>query len=185
MGPPFFSPCRTSTESASLGQRDRCGHPRGAFVPLPVGTFTAGRPPDVGINYREQDFVEAVREATGGVGADVILDIMGATYLQRNVDALAVNGRLVIIGLQGGAKAELDLATVLTKRVAVVGTTLRARPLAEKAEIVAAVHEHVWPLVEEGVVKPVVDRVLPMAEAAAAHQVLEAGEQVGKVILQL
>lgn len=139
---------------------------------------------DVLVNYREQDFVAAVREATGGAGADVVLDIMGAKYLQRNVDALAVNGRLVIIGLQGGVKAELDLGTLLRKRAAVAATNLRGRPLAEKAAIVAAVREHVWPLVEAGVVKPVVDRVLPLAEAATAHRVVEAGEQVGKVVLR-
>jgi len=140
---------------------------------------------DVLINYREQDFVAAVGEATDGAGADVILDIMGAKYLQRNVDALAVNGRLVIIGLQGGVTAELNLGTLLRKRAAVVATNLRGRPLGEKAAIVAAVREHVWPLVEAGVVKPVVDRVLPIAEAGAAHRVLEAGEQVGKVVLEL
>ncbi|MDH6122636.1 NAD(P)H-quinone oxidoreductase [Kitasatospora sp. GAS204B] len=140
---------------------------------------------DVGVNYREQDFVEVVREATGGHGADVVLDIMGAKYLQRNLDALAVSGRLVIIGLQGGVKAEVDLATLLRKRAAVVATSLRPRPLAEKAAIVAAVREHVWPLIESGVVKPVIDRVLPLTEAAQAHRALEAGEQVGKVVLQV
>ena len=140
---------------------------------------------DVGINYREQDFVEAVREATGGAGTDVILDIMGAKYLQRNVDALAVNGRLVIIGLQGGVEGQLNLSTLLAKRAAVAATSLRPRPLAEKAAIVAAVREHVWPLIESGVVKPVVDRVLPLTEAAAGHRAVEAGEQVGKVVLQL
>ncbi|MCX4747622.1 NAD(P)H-quinone oxidoreductase [Kitasatospora sp. NBC_01287] len=140
---------------------------------------------DVGINYRERDFVEVVREVTGGHGADVILDIMGAKYLQRNVDALAVSGRLVIIGLQGGTKGEIDLSTLLAKRAAVVATSLRPRPLAEKAAIVAAVREHVWPLVESGVVKPVIDRVLPLTEAAQAHRALEAGEHVGKVVLQV
>ncbi len=139
---------------------------------------------DVGINYREQDFVEVLREASGGAGADVILDIMGAKYLQRNVDALAVNGRLVIIGLQGGTTGELNLSTLLAKRAAVAATSLRPRPLAEKAAIVAAVREHVWPLIESGVVKPVVDRVLPLTDAAGAHRVVEASEQVGKVILQ-
>ncbi|MFI9327656.1 NAD(P)H-quinone oxidoreductase [Kitasatospora sp. NPDC052868] len=139
---------------------------------------------DIAIDYREQDFVEVLREATGGAGADVILDIMGAKYLQRNVDALAVNGRLVIIGLQGGVQGELNLNTLLRKRGAVIATNLRGRPLAEKAAIVAAVREHVWPLIESGVVKPVVDRVLPLAEAAAGHRVLEQGEQVGKVVLR-
>ncbi|MFG3051183.1 NAD(P)H-quinone oxidoreductase [Kitasatospora sp. NPDC048239] len=139
---------------------------------------------DIVIDYREQDFVEVLREATGGAGADVILDIMGAKYLQRNVDALAVNGRLVIIGLQGGVQGELNLNTLLRKRGAVIATNLRGRPLAEKAAIVAAVREHVWPLIESGVVKPVIDRVLPLAEAAAGHRVLEQGEQVGKVVLR-
>ncbi|MFJ5230283.1 NAD(P)H-quinone oxidoreductase [Kitasatospora sp. NPDC088391] len=135
---------------------------------------------DVLIDYRQQDFV-AELAALGG--ADVILDIIGAKYLQRNVDALAVNGRLVVIGLQGGVKAELNLSTLLGKRAAVIATNLRGRPLGEKAAIVAAVREHVWPLVEAGVVRPVVDRVLPIAEAAEAHRVVEAGEQVGKVVL--
>ncbi|MCC9308073.1 NAD(P)H-quinone oxidoreductase [Kitasatospora sp. RB6PN24] len=139
---------------------------------------------DVLVNYREQDFVEVVREATEGHGVDVILDIMGAKYLQRNVDALAMAGRLVIIGLQGGRTAELDLGKLLAKRAAVVATSLRPRPLAEKAAIVAAVREHVWPLIESGVVKPVIDRVLPLQDAAQAHRALEAGEQVGKVVLQ-
>ncbi|AUY50786.1 NAD(P)H-quinone oxidoreductase [Streptomyces sp. CB01881] len=139
---------------------------------------------DITINYREQDFVEVLREATGGAGADVILDIMGAKYLQRNVDALAVNGRLVIIGLQGGVQGEIDLNTLLRKRGAVIATNLRGRPLAEKAAIVAAVREHVWPLVESGVVRPVIDRVLPLTGAAEAHRVLAAGEQVGKVVLR-
>ncbi|MCG6494620.1 NAD(P)H-quinone oxidoreductase [Kitasatospora sp. A2-31] len=139
---------------------------------------------DIAIDYREQDFVEAIREATGGAGADVILDIMGAKYLQRNVDALAVNGRLVIIGLQGGVKGELDLNSLLRKRGAVIATNLRGRPLAEKAAIVAAVREHVWPLVESGVVRPVIDRVLPLTDAADGHRVLENGEQVGKVVLR-
>ncbi|MFE2728588.1 NAD(P)H-quinone oxidoreductase [Kitasatospora sp. NPDC059327] len=139
---------------------------------------------DITIDYREQDFVEVLREATGGAGADVILDLMGAAYLQRNVDALAVNGRLVIIGLQGGVQGEINLNTLLRKRGAVIATNLRGRPLAEKAAIVAAVREHVWPLVESGLVRPVIDRVLPLTEAAAGHRALENGEQVGKVVLR-
>ncbi|MBB1247091.1 NAD(P)H-quinone oxidoreductase, partial [Streptomyces durbertensis] len=138
---------------------------------------------DVLINYREQDFVEEVRKATDGRGADVILDIMGAKYLERNVEALAVNGRLAVIGLQGGVKAELNLNTLLRKRGAVMATTLRSRPVAEKAAIVAAVREHVWPLVENGRVRPVVDRRVPMADAAQAHRVLESSDHVGKVLL--
>ncbi|MFC0596867.1 NAD(P)H-quinone oxidoreductase [Streptomyces palmae] len=138
---------------------------------------------DILIDYRRQDFVEEIRENTAGAGADVILDIMGAKYLDRNVQALAVNGRLVIIGLQGGVKAELNLSSLLRKRCAVMGTTLRSRPLAEKATIVAAVTEHVWPLVESGRVRPVVDRTLPMREAAAAHELMEASGHVGKIVL--
>ncbi|MFD7548288.1 NAD(P)H-quinone oxidoreductase [Streptomyces sp. NPDC059578] len=138
---------------------------------------------DVLIDYHEQDFVEEVRRATGGAGADVVLDIVGAAYLERNVQVLAVNGRLVIIGLQGGAKAELNLGALLAKRGAVAATSLRGRPPAEKATIVAAVREHVWPLVAAGRVRPVVDRSLPMRDAAAAHRVLEDGDNIGKVLL--
>ena len=137
---------------------------------------------DVGINYREDDFVAEVRAAGG---ADVILDNMGAKYLGRNVDALAVNGRLVIIGMQGGVKAELDIATLLGKRAAVLATSLRARPVAEKAAIVAAVAEHVVPLVASGGLRLVVDRVLPVTEAAEAHRVVGASEHVGKVLLEV
>jgi putative PIG3 family NAD(P)H quinone oxidoreductase len=135
------------------------------------------------VNYREQDFVEVLAEATGGRGADVILDNMGAKYLARNVEALSVRGRLVIIGLQGGVKAELDIGALLRKSAAVIATSLRGRPAAEKATIVAAVREHVWPLVESGRVKPVVDRIFTLAEAAEAHRVLEAGGTIGKVLL--
>ncbi|MGW8729384.1 NAD(P)H-quinone oxidoreductase [Streptomyces sp. NPDC055808] len=138
---------------------------------------------DILIDYREQDFVDEVLKATDGVGADVILDIMGAKYLERNVRALAVNGRLAIIGLQGGAKAELNLGALLTKRAAVTATSLRGRPAAEKAAIVAAVREHVWPLISGGRVRPVVDRTLPLADAAEGHRVLEASSHVGKVLL--
>ncbi|MGK5732988.1 NAD(P)H-quinone oxidoreductase [Streptomyces sp. URMC 124] len=138
---------------------------------------------DILIDYREQDFVEELHKVTGGVGADVVLDIVGAKYLGRNVDALAVNGRLVIIGLQGGRKAELDLAALLTKRAAVMGTSLRGRPLAEKAAIIAAVREHVWPLIAGGRVRAVVDRTMPMAEAAEAHRVMERSAHVGKILL--
>lgn len=131
---------------------------------------------DVLINYREQDFAQEVT-------ADVILDIMGAKYLERNVDALAVNGRLVVIGLQGGVKGELNLGKLLTKRAAVAATSLRPRPKEEKAAIIAALREHVWPLVESGTVRPVVDRVLPITEAGKAHRLVEASEHVGKVLL--
>ncbi|MFD7335041.1 NAD(P)H-quinone oxidoreductase [Streptomyces violascens] len=138
---------------------------------------------DILVDYREQDFVDEVLKATDGVGADVILDIMGAKYLERNVRALAVNGRLAVIGLQGGAKGELNLGALLTKRAAVTATSLRGRPAAEKAAIVAAVREHVWPLIAGGRVRPVVDRTLPLSDAAEGHRVLEASTHVGKVLL--
>src|SRR6476469_145688 len=128
---------------------------------------------EVLVNYRDDDFVERVRAATDGRGADVVLDNMGAKYLARNVDVLAPNGRLVVIGLQGGTKAELNLGALLSKRAAVIATSLRARPVAEKAAIVAAVREHVWPLVEAGAVRPVVHDRLPLEHAADAHRLLE------------
>jgi putative PIG3 family NAD(P)H quinone oxidoreductase len=140
---------------------------------------------DVTINYREQDFVEVVRESTDGGGADVILDNMGAKYLSRNLDALAIEGRLVIIGMQGGTKAELDIATLLRKRGAVIATSLRSRPTAEKAAICAAVVEHVWPLVADGRVRPIVDRTMPLGEVRAAHELMESGEHTGKILLTL
>jgi putative PIG3 family NAD(P)H quinone oxidoreductase len=135
------------------------------------------------VNYREQDFEKVLADATQGLGADVILDNIGAKYLARNVGALAVNGRLVVIGLQGGAKAELDINALLRKCAAVIATSLRGRPGAEKAAIVAAVREHVWPLVESGRVKPVVHRTFPLAQAPEAHRILEASTNIGKVLL--
>jgi putative PIG3 family NAD(P)H quinone oxidoreductase len=136
-----------------------------------------------GINYRTEDFVERVMAITDGRGADVILDNMGASYLARNIDVLALEGRLVVIGMQGGRRAELDLSKLLAKRAAVLGALLRARPLDEKATIVSSVRQHVWPLFASGDLRPVIDRVLPMAEAAEAHRVVEASEHVGKVLL--
>ncbi|MGA8047155.1 MAG: NAD(P)H-quinone oxidoreductase [Dermatophilaceae bacterium] len=137
------------------------------------------------VNYRDQDFVEVVREATDGAGANVVLDNMGAKYLMRNVEALADGGRLVIIGMQGGVKAELNIATLLRKRGAVIATALRSRSLAEKATIVAAVREHVWPLVEAGRVRPVVHGTYPIEQVRAAHEELESSRHVGKILLTL
>jgi len=138
---------------------------------------------EVAINYRDEDFVEWARAATDGRGVDVILDNMGAKYLPRNVAALAAGGRLVVIGLQGGRKGELDLGALLTKRASVTATSLRARPAAEKARIVAEVVANVWPGVADGSVRPVVDRVLRLSEAAAAHRLVEDGGHIGKVLL--
>jgi putative PIG3 family NAD(P)H quinone oxidoreductase len=137
----------------------------------------------VTVDYTEQDFVAATKEATGGRGADVILDIMGASYLARNLAALAPDGRLAIIGLQGGRRAELDLGALLSTRGVISAILLRPRPVADKARIVRGVREHVWPLVEAGAVRPVIDRRLPMAEAAQAHRVVEANAHIGKVLL--
>jgi len=138
---------------------------------------------ELAISYRDEDFGQAVAEFTGGRGADVILDIMGAAYLARNVAALAADGRLVIIGLQGGAKADLDLGQLLRKRASVRATSLRARPAEQKAAIVAAVREHVWPLISAGRVVPVIDRILPLADAADAHRLMESGTHTGKILL--
>jgi putative PIG3 family NAD(P)H quinone oxidoreductase len=138
---------------------------------------------DVTINYRDEDFVAALRDATGGAGADVILDIMGASYLERNLAALAINGRLVIIGRQGGSKAEINLGVLQGKRASVHATTLRARPASEKAAVVAAVRDHVWPLIEAGKVAAIIDRELPMSQAPQAHRAMAASEHIGKILL--
>ncbi len=138
---------------------------------------------DVTINYRDQDFVEVVREVTDGHGADVILDNMGAAYLGRNLAALATEGRLVVIGMQGGTTAELDLGALMRKRAAIVATTLRARPTSEKATICRAVTEHVWPLVADGTIRAVVDTTMPLADAAEAHRRMESGGHSGKIVL--
>jgi putative PIG3 family NAD(P)H quinone oxidoreductase len=138
------------------------------------------------INYRDEDFVARVREATEGAGADVIFDIMGAAYLDRNIDALATDGRLIIIGMQGGVKGELNIAKLLSKRAHVIGTTLRGRPTNgpnSKSEVVAAVREAVWPMIADGRVRPVIGARLPIQEAAEAHRLLSAGEVTGKVVL--
>lgn len=140
---------------------------------------------DAGIHYRSEDFAARVLELTDGHGADVILDIVGGKYLEPNVVALAVDGRLVIIGMQGGIQGQLNIALLLGKRASVTATSLRLRPPAEKAAIVAAVREHVWPMLETGAVRAVVDRVLPLAEAAEAHRVMAASEHVGKIVLTL
>ncbi|EHK85052.1 putative NAD(P)H quinone oxidoreductase, PIG3 family protein [Saccharomonospora azurea SZMC 14600] len=136
---------------------------------------------DLAINYREQDFVEVVKAEYGG--ADVILDNMGARYLERNVDTLTDGGRLVVIGMQGGRKAELDLGKMLRKRASVTATALRSRSLEQKAAIVEDVRERLWPLVEQGVVQPVIDEAFPLARASDAHRALEEGGVFGKVLL--
>ena len=138
---------------------------------------------EVGINYREEDFVERTLAVTDGRGADVILDNMGAKYLARNVSALAPDGRLVVIGLQGGTKAELDLGLLLRKRGTVYATSLRSRTEAEKAAIVSGVTTYVWPLIESGRIQPVIHARYPLAEVAEAHRVLESSTHIGKLLL--
>ena len=139
---------------------------------------------EVLINYREQDFVEVIATETGGRGVDVILDNMAAKYLERNISSLAPGGRLVVIGMQGGVKAEIDLGSLLRRNGTVHATTLRGRTPEQKAEICAQVERHVWPWIAAGIVKPVIDRVMPLTEAADAHRALEAGGVTGKVILR-
>jgi NADPH2:quinone reductase len=136
---------------------------------------------DLAVNYRDDDFVARVKDATGG--ADVVLDNMGAKYLARNVEVLAPDGRLVVIGLQGGIKAELNLSALLTKRGAVHAVSLRHRPDDQKAAIVAGVRGEVWPAFEAGKIRPVIDRVVPVTEAAEAHRVVEALGHVGKILM--
>jgi putative PIG3 family NAD(P)H quinone oxidoreductase len=131
---------------------------------------------DEAINYREEDFAEKVK-------ADVILDIMGGKYLQGNVKALKTGGRLVVIGMQGGSKGELDLGALLVKRASVHGTTLRARPTDEKGAVVRGVVDNVWPLVDAGVIRPVIHARVPMSDAAEAHRIMETGDHIGKILL--
>ncbi|HZB29119.1 MAG TPA: NAD(P)H-quinone oxidoreductase [Streptosporangiaceae bacterium] len=133
---------------------------------------------DLAMNYNEEDFVEAAP-------IDVILDNMGAEYLPRNVQALATGGRLAVIGLQGGARGELDLGMLLAKRAEVHATSLRTRPLSEKAAIIAAVRENVWPLIESGVVRPIIDRQITMSDASQAHRIMEASRHFGKILLRV
>ncbi len=138
---------------------------------------------EVAINYRNDDFVEVVRAATEGRGVDVILDNMGASYLGRNVDALSTGGRLAIIGMQGGVKGELHIGKLLSKRGTVMATSLRPRPIEEKAAICREVEETIWPLVAAERVRPIVHTTLPLAEAAEAHRILEASDHSGKILL--
>ncbi|MGI8947677.1 MAG: NAD(P)H-quinone oxidoreductase [Ornithinimicrobium sp.] len=137
------------------------------------------------IDYREQDFVEEIRAATEGAGADVILDLMGAKYLDRNLRALTRDGRLVVIGLMGGARAELDLGRMLSNRLRVIATSLRSRPADGKADIVRAVRTQLWPLIEQGRVRPIVHGTHPLEQARRAHEELEASQHIGKVLLTL
>ena len=165
-------------------------HGRGAQVFTTAGTaakldFCRQLGADVLINYRDEVFEDRVAAETDGGGVDVVLDNMGAAYLPRNVRCLAIGGRLIVLGMQGGAKGELDLGALLTKRATVHAAGLRGRPLQEKALIVAETQNAVWPMIEAGTVRPIVDRVVPFDRAAEAHRAVEASEHVGKVLLQV
>ena len=143
---------------------------------------------EIAISYRDEDFVARLREETGGAGADVILDIIGAKYLDRNIDALATDGQLVVIGMQGGVTGELNLGKLVSKRARVIGTTLRGRPATgphSKSSVVEAVVTSVWPMIAEGQVRPIIGARLPITEAAEAHRLLTSGEVTGKVVLTL
>jgi len=137
----------------------------------------------IAIDHRREDVLLRVQEITEGRGVDVILDVVGAAYLDTNLRALATGGRLVVIGLLRGTRAELDLGLLMTRRASVLGTTLRARPFAEKAAIIAAVRSRLWPLLDDGRLRTVVHARLPLAEAGAAHELLASGEVFGKVLL--
>jgi len=135
------------------------------------------------INYRDADFVSEIRELTAGRGVDVVLDMVGGAYFARNVDALATEGRLVEIATLQGAKAELNIQTIMQRRLTITGSTLRARPIADKGAIAASVHRHVWPLIESGAVKPIVYARFPLRDASAAHRVMESSAHIGKLVL--
>ncbi len=138
---------------------------------------------DVAINYREEDFVAATLRATDGRGADVILDMVGGDYLPRNVAAAAVEGRIALIATQGGAKAELDLRPLLTKRLTLTASSLRPQPVANKGRLAAALRQHVWPLLAAGKLKPVIHARFALTDAAGAHQLMESNAHIGKIVL--
>ncbi len=140
---------------------------------------------ELAINYRTGDFVERVKAATGGKGVDVVLDMVAGDYVPREMDCMADDGRLVIIALLGGAKANLDLGQVLRRRLTVTGSTLRPRSVSFKAAIAAKLRERVWPLLESGKIKPVIYRTFPLEQAAQAHVLMESGAHVGKIVLQV
>ncbi|KFI06656.1 NAD(P)H-quinone oxidoreductase [Massilia sp. BSC265] len=138
-----------------------------------------------GINYRSEDFAAVVKELTGGKGVDVILDMVAGDYLPREIDCLADDGRIALIALLGGAKAEIDLGQVLRRRLHISGSTLRPRPVAFKAAIARSLRERVWPLFEQGKLKPVIYRSFPLARAAEAHALMESSAHVGKIVLEV
>ena len=138
---------------------------------------------DVAINYKTHDFVEEVKTATNGKGVDVILDMVTGTYLQREIDCLADDGRIVVIAIMGGSKSEVNTGQILRRRLTVTGSTLRPRPVAFKRQIAKELHEHVWPLLNSGKLKPVIYKTFSLEQAADAHRLMESSEHVGKIIL--
>jgi putative PIG3 family NAD(P)H quinone oxidoreductase len=138
-----------------------------------------------GIDYHAEDFVEIVRQETGGKGVDVILDMVGAAYLARNLDAAAMEGRLVVISLIGGARGEINLGTLMSKRLTVTGSTLRVRSVAQKAIVAEGVRRNVWPLIAAGRVKPVIHATFPLAQASEAHRLMESSKHIGKIVLTI
>ena len=138
---------------------------------------------ELAVNYRSDDFVAAALDFTAGRGADVVLDVVGGEYLARNLSALAPDGRLVVIATQGGRRAELDLGALMAKRASIYAAGLRARPVGQKAQIVAGVRAHIWPVVASGAVRPVIEATVPMDDAPRAHHVLQSGDHIGKVVL--
>lgn len=164
-------------------------HHRGAQVFTTAGSdskleFCRELGADVTINYRDEDFAERVAAETDGAGVDVILDNMGASYLPRNVASLATGGRLIVLGMQGGAKGELNLGALLSKRATVHAAGLRARPTAMKAEIVAEAQNAVWPLIDAGLIRPIIDSVLPLEQVADAHRLMDESSHIGKILLR-
>ena len=159
---------------ATAGTADKCA----ALVEARLGAERA-------INYRVTDFVAAVRDATAGRGVDVVLDIVGGEYLSRNIDVLAVDGRLVQIGTIGGAKAQVNMVPVLQRRLTITGSTLRSRSVAEKGAIARALRERVWPLLDSATVTPIIHATFPLRQAADAHRVMEAGTHIGKLVLTI
>jgi len=138
-----------------------------------------------GIDYRSEDFVEVIRTATAGAGVNVILDIVAGSYLARNMEASALEGRIVVISLLGGAKSEINMGVMLTKRLTLTGSTLRARSVAEKALVAHSVRQNVWPLLSAGRVRPVIHSTFPLAQASAAHSLMESSNHIGKIVLTL
>ncbi len=136
-----------------------------------------------GIDYKVEDFVAVVKQLTGGRGVEVILDMVGAEYFARNLEALAVDGRLVEIATQRGAKAELNIAVLMQRRLTITGSTLRIRSIEQKGAIADALRREVWPLLESGAVKPIIHARFPLREAAAAHRLMESGAHIGKIVL--